>query len=151
MFDWIDGPAVLIAVGVVLGLLLVHDLTQTKRVPLSAEAEWRHLLVDRRVVAPGTRVVNLGKAKVHCQMYVTFAPLLAYEQFLETFGSDEVVYVLLECPAGADPFEEPHLTTLLGLEERLRALPYVEGHPGTTSSCTTITSRSTRWTWSGSG
>jgi uncharacterized protein (DUF362 family) len=51
----------------------IWDLTQTKRVPLPAEAEWRHLLVDRRVMAPGARVVNLGKAKVHCQMYVTFA------------------------------------------------------------------------------
>lgn len=52
----------------------VWDLKQHRRVPLPpGEAEWRHLLIDRRCVEPGTRLVNLAKAKVHCQMYVTFA------------------------------------------------------------------------------
>jgi uncharacterized protein (DUF362 family) len=31
------------------------------------------LLVDRRVIATGTRVVNVAKVKVHCQMYLTLA------------------------------------------------------------------------------
>jgi uncharacterized protein (DUF362 family) len=54
--------------------LAVWDLDQHRRVALPpGEAEWRHLLVDRRVMEPGTRVVNLGKAKVHGQMYATFA------------------------------------------------------------------------------
>lgn len=51
----------------------IWDLSRSRRVPLPAGAEWRHLLIDRRVLEPGTRVVNLGKAKVHCQMYVTMA------------------------------------------------------------------------------
>jgi uncharacterized protein (DUF362 family) len=53
--------------------LPIWDLGHSRRVPLPAGAEWRHLLIDRRVVEPGTRLVNLGKAKVHCQMYATLA------------------------------------------------------------------------------
>ncbi len=54
--------------------LAIWDLKQHRRVPLPVgEAEWRHLLVDPRVMEPGTRLINLAKAKVHGQMYASLA------------------------------------------------------------------------------
>lgn len=46
-----------------------------------------------------------------------------YDELKATFGSDEVMYVLLEVP---DAFAEPHLGNLLALGERIRHLDVVE-------------------------
>ncbi|MBN1477841.1 DUF362 domain-containing protein [Candidatus Sumerlaeota bacterium] len=52
----------------------IWSLNQPRRVDLPpGEAEWRHLVIDRRLIEPGTRIINLPKAKVHGQMYVTLA------------------------------------------------------------------------------
>jgi uncharacterized protein (DUF362 family) len=52
----------------------IWNLNQPTRVPLPpGEAEWREMIVDRRLIEPGTRVINLPKAKVHGQMYLTLA------------------------------------------------------------------------------
>jgi uncharacterized protein (DUF362 family) len=54
--------------------LEIWNLNQPRRVDLPpGEAEWRHLVIDGRLIEPGTRVINLPKAKVHGQMYVTLA------------------------------------------------------------------------------
>lgn len=44
-----------------------------------------------------------------------------YDDFQRRFGADEVLYLLIEVQ---DPFQEPQLSQLLALGERLRALPH---------------------------
>jgi predicted RND superfamily exporter protein len=45
-----------------------------------------------------------------------------YERFERTFGSDELVYVLVD--VGADAFEPAHLERLIELGRELRRLPH---------------------------
>lgn len=50
------------------------------------------------------------------------AALERYQAFKDTFGSDEVVFVLVETP---DAFTEPHLSRLIALHHELEQLPHV--------------------------
>lgn len=51
--------------------------------------------------------------------------LVTYRAFLQRFGTDEVLYVLVE--PGSDPFQEPTLSALIDLGLELKRLPHARG------------------------
>ncbi|MGE0707651.1 MAG: RND family transporter [Planctomycetota bacterium] len=68
-------------------------------------------------------VLQLRKDTRNESFFVEGDPALTgYHELLRTFGSDEVVYVLVELPDG-DAFAAPHLERLLALGTALRGLP----------------------------
>ncbi len=104
------------------------DASEPERADLAAWlVRWRWALCAAAALACAL-VAALGIPRLefevgHRSLFVEGDEALArYDQLERVFGSDDTVMALVEVE---DAFAEPHLSRLLALGERLRALPFV--------------------------